>query len=250
MKNTAANPTENPTDNPGRPENKPDKKHGEPRMTKIDTGFLNRLGEAMNRHDLAEIKLETDELKLVLRRPAAFSKRTLIARGGGAFGPAPGHAGHAGAWEEAAYRGPGEATGGAHASIHAGHPIHPGYPARPGEIPRDAEKGPPGSGGRPGAEGQAPGHTTGQATAAEPPLEGEMVKSPIVGTAYLSSRPGAEPFISVGDKVTAEQTLLIVEAMKVMNNIGAPKSGTILKIFVADGQPVEYGQDLVLIDPS
>ena len=76
---------------------------------------------------------------------------------------------------------------------------------------------------------------------------GEAVKSPIVGTAYLSSEPGTNPFVEVGTAVKAGDTLLIVEAMKVMNPITAPSGGVVKKILVSDGQPVEFDQPLVVI---
>jgi|TARA_R100001244_G_scaffold6593_26_gene8259 acetyl-CoA carboxylase biotin carboxyl carrier protein len=72
-------------------------------------------------------------------------------------------------------------------------------------------------------------------------------KSPMVGTAYLAAEPGAENFISVGDKVAVGDTLLIVEAMKVMNPITAETSGTVKAILVENGQPIEYDQPLVVI---
>ena len=75
---------------------------------------------------------------------------------------------------------------------------------------------------------------------------GETVKSPMVGTAFMSPEPGAKPFIAVGEAVKAGDTLLIVEAMKVMNPITAPAGGTVKKIMVADGQPVEFDQPLVV----
>jgi len=78
-------------------------------------------------------------------------------------------------------------------------------------------------------------------------VSGHMVKSPMVGTAYLSAEPGSKPFIEVGKPVKAGDTLLIVEAMKVMNPITAPEGGTIKKIIVADAQPVEFDQPLVII---
>jgi acetyl-CoA carboxylase biotin carboxyl carrier protein len=87
-----------------------------------------------------------------------------------------------------------------------------------------------------------------QAAAPEQDLGGEAVKSPMVGTAYLSSEPGAKPFVSVGDSVKAGDTLLIVEAMKVMNPITAPNGGTVKKILVTDAQPVEFDQPLVVIE--
>lgn len=72
--------------------------------------------------------------------------------------------------------------------------------------------------------------------------------SPMVGTAYLAAEPGAAPFVTVGSKVTAGQTVLIIEAMKTMNHIPAQRAGTVTKILVDDGQPVEYGEPLVIIE--
>jgi acetyl-CoA carboxylase biotin carboxyl carrier protein len=76
---------------------------------------------------------------------------------------------------------------------------------------------------------------------------GNAVKSPMVGTAYMSAEPGAAPFIEVGKAVNAGDTLLIVEAMKVMNPITAPAGGVVKKVLVSDGQPVEFDQPLVVI---
>lgn len=76
----------------------------------------------------------------------------------------------------------------------------------------------------------------------------DAVKSPMVGTAYLSPEPGAANFVEIGKAVKAGDTLLIVEAMKVMNAIPSPKSGTIAKILVGNGEPVEFDQPLVVID--
>ena len=70
----------------------------------------------------------------------------------------------------------------------------------------------------------------------------------MVGTAYLAAEPGADPFIKVGDRVKKGQTLLIIEAMKVMNQIRAPRSGRIAHIFIEDSAPVEYGAPLMLIE--
>ena len=78
-------------------------------------------------------------------------------------------------------------------------------------------------------------------------LDGESVRSPMVGTAYLTAEPGADPFVKVGDVVKAGDTLLIVEAMKVMNPITAPRGGVIKQILVESGQPVEFDQPLVLL---
>ncbi len=74
------------------------------------------------------------------------------------------------------------------------------------------------------------------------------VKSPMVGTVYLAAEPGSKQFASVGDKVTAGQTLVIVEAMKVMNSIAAPRAGTVKAVLVENGQPVEYDQPLIVVE--
>ena len=75
-----------------------------------------------------------------------------------------------------------------------------------------------------------------------------VVPSPMVGTAYWSPEPGAKPFIEVGSKVSAGQTLLIIEAMKTMNQIPSPRAGTVTQLLVEDGQPVEFGEPLVIIE--
>ncbi|HKO73470.1 MAG TPA: acetyl-CoA carboxylase biotin carboxyl carrier protein [Bradyrhizobium sp.] len=75
-----------------------------------------------------------------------------------------------------------------------------------------------------------------------------VVPSPMVGTAYWASEPGAKPFIEVGSKVSIGQTLLIIEAMKTMNQIPSPRAGTVTQILVEDGQPVEFGEPLVIIE--
>jgi acetyl-CoA carboxylase biotin carboxyl carrier protein len=82
---------------------------------------------------------------------------------------------------------------------------------------------------------------------AEEEVSGHTVKSPMVGTAYLSAQPGAAAFVNVGDAVKAGDTLLIVEAMKVMNPITAPEGGIVKKLLVSDGQPVEFDQPLAVI---
>jgi acetyl-CoA carboxylase biotin carboxyl carrier protein len=74
------------------------------------------------------------------------------------------------------------------------------------------------------------------------------VPSPMVGTCYWSPEPGAKPFVEVGTKVSAGQTLLIIEAMKTMNQIPSPRAGTVTQILVEDGQPVEFGEPLMIIE--
>jgi acetyl-CoA carboxylase biotin carboxyl carrier protein len=92
------------------------------------------------------------------------------------------------------------------------------------------------------------------ATAAAPAAALDLAKhpgavpSPMVGTAYWSPEPGAKPFVEVGTKVSAGQTLLIIEAMKTMNQIPSPHAGTVTQILVEDGQPVEFGEPLMIIE--
>lgn len=86
------------------------------------------------------------------------------------------------------------------------------------------------------------------AEAAPAAAVGDKVKSPMVGTVYLSSQPGADTFVKVGQSVAEGQTLLIVEAMKTMNPIPSPRAGKIVEILVSDAQPVEFGEPLVIIE--
>lgn len=97
----------------------------------------------------------------------------------------------------------------------------------------------------------APAAAAAAAPAAEPAparARGDTVNSPMVGTVYLQPQPGADPFVKVGDTVTAGQTLFIVEAMKTMNPIPAPKGGRIVEILVSDAQPVEFNTPLAVIE--
>jgi acetyl-CoA carboxylase biotin carboxyl carrier protein len=85
-------------------------------------------------------------------------------------------------------------------------------------------------------------------TSNDPAKHPGAVPSPMVGTAYLAPSPGARPFVDIGQPVKAGDTLLIIEAMKTMNQIPATRSGTVTQILVEDGQPVEYGETLVIIE--
>ena len=85
-------------------------------------------------------------------------------------------------------------------------------------------------------------------TEKEVDVSGEAIKSPIVGTAYLSPEPGAKTFVSVGKKIKKGETLLIVEAMKTMNHVPCTKDGVVKKICVEDGQPVEFGQTIIILE--
>jgi acetyl-CoA carboxylase biotin carboxyl carrier protein len=82
----------------------------------------------------------------------------------------------------------------------------------------------------------------------EPAQHPGAVASPMVGTAYLGPAPGARPFVEVGSRVKAGETLIIIEAMKTMNQIPAPRAGTVLQVLIEDGQPVEYGEPLMIIE--
>jgi acetyl-CoA carboxylase biotin carboxyl carrier protein len=98
-----------------------------------------------------------------------------------------------------------------------------------------ASPGAPGGGAAPAGAGIAPDHPG-------------LVKSPMVGLAYLTEKPGEPPLVKVGDPVKEGQTLLLIEAMKVFNPIKAPKSGTVGKIFVKNEAPVEFGEPLLIIE--
>jgi acetyl-CoA carboxylase biotin carboxyl carrier protein len=83
---------------------------------------------------------------------------------------------------------------------------------------------------------------------ADPAKHPGLVSSPMVGTAYLGPEPGARPFVDVGTRVSVGETLLIVEAMKTMNHIPSPHAGTVIQVLVEDGQPVEFGEPLMIIE--
>jgi len=86
------------------------------------------------------------------------------------------------------------------------------------------------------------------ASKADPSRHPGVVTSPMVGTAYRSPEPGAKPFIDIGSKVNVGDTLLIIEAMKTMNQIPAPRSGTVTQILFEDTQPVEFGEPLIIVE--
>jgi len=95
---------------------------------------------------------------------------------------------------------------------------------------------------------EAPANPKSQVAPSEPAKHPGLVTSPMVGTAYRSPEPGAPPFVEVGGKVRAGETLLIIEAMKTMNHIPAPRAGTIVQILFEDRQPVEFGEALLIIE--
>ena len=98
------------------------------------------------------------------------------------------------------------------------------------------------------AESVAPTPVASTPLAVDPAQHPGVVASPMVGTAYLAPEPGARPFVEVGTVVKTGEPLMIIEAMKTMNQIPAPRPGTVIQILVDDGQPVEYGQPLMIIE--
>ena len=94
----------------------------------------------------------------------------------------------------------------------------------------------------------APGPAAPPPASDDPAQHPGCLTSPMVGTAYLSPEPGAQPFVALGAQVAAGQTVLIIEAMKTMNQIPAPRAGTLRRILIEDGTPVEYGAPLMIID--
>jgi len=115
-----------------------------------------------------------------------------------------------------------------------------------------AQKAPAANGHAPAAQSSPAAPSPAEAEIAAPATNGAAppgaLTSPIVGIAYLAAQPGTPPFVRVGDTVGAGETLLIIEAMKVMNQIKAPRAGRVARIFVADAEPVEYGAPLMLIE--
>ncbi len=95
-----------------------------------------------------------------------------------------------------------------------------------------------------------------ETTSSPPPVPGDAeqgvppgtIASPMVGTVYLANEPGAAPMVKIGDQVAEGQTLLIIEAMKVMNPLASPQSGKVTRIFVSDGQPVEFDEPLIVVE--
>jgi len=94
----------------------------------------------------------------------------------------------------------------------------------------------------------APAAAIAARTASDPAVHPGVVVSPMVGTAYRSAEPGAKPFVDIGSVVSVGDTLLVIEAMKTMNQIPAPRAGTVIQILVEDGQPVEFGEPLMIIE--
>jgi acetyl-CoA carboxylase biotin carboxyl carrier protein len=102
------------------------------------------------------------------------------------------------------------------------------------------------AGARGGVSAEAAPHV--EPGSADPAKHPGLVSSPMVGTAYLGPEPGARPFLEVGSRVAIGDTLVIVEAMKTMNHIPSPHAGTVIQVLIEDGQPVEFGEPLMIIE--
>ncbi len=126
------------------------------------------------------------------------------------------------------------------------YPANMVMPPPPGQYAMSAAPAAPSSAPPPAPESRPTGDETGAAREAED--EGHVVTSPMVGTFYAAPAPGASPFVQIGDRVKAGDTLCIVEAMKMMNPIEADVDGVIKSIRVQNGEPVEYGQVLFVLD--
>lgn len=120
------------------------------------------------------------------------------------------------------------------------------YVAHPAPVAYAAAPAAPAA--APAAAVSAPAAAPAAAASSDPSSHPGAVSSPMVGTCYLSPEPGAAAFISVGDQVKEGQTLLIIEAMKTMNHIPSPRAGTVKRILVEDGTPVEFGAPLLIIE--
>jgi acetyl-CoA carboxylase biotin carboxyl carrier protein len=118
----------------------------------------------------------------------------------------------------------------------------------PHAVPQQVYTVMPGAPGAPPPAG-APAAAAGGAAPAEPeaPAEGHVIRSPMVGTFYRSSAPGAKAFIEVGQQVKSGETLCIIEAMKLLNEIESDRDGTVKAILIENGQPVEYGEPLIIL---
>ncbi len=121
-------------------------------------------------------------------------------------------------------------------------------------APAMVQAGAPAQTAAPAPAPAAPAAAAAQSAAPRPDLPADpaqhpgAVTSPMVGTAYLASEPGASPFVTIGTQVSEGDTLMIIEAMKTMNHIPAPRAGTIKRILVSDGSPVEFGAPLMIIE--
>jgi len=98
------------------------------------------------------------------------------------------------------------------------------------------------------APASAPASPVVTETPADNPAAANAIKSPMVGTVYLASEPGAKPFVQVGDTVNLGYTRLLIEAMKTFNPVSAPNAGTVKHIYASDGQPVEFGEPLIVVE--
>ena len=175
----------------------------------VDLKFLNGLASLMTKHGIAELRIRDGEQEIDLSRDGASSP-----------------------WENPAPL----------VSSLQGQTFQNNY-----QTPQTDERAPvqPSSNASPANQAPTSQAPASQALASQPPAG--ALTSPMVGTVYLAPQPGAPRFVEVGQSVTQGQIVLLIEAMKVMNQIQAAQAGTVTEILVQDGQPVEYGQPLLVI---
>lgn len=184
--------------------------------SKIDLARVEQLAELLKKHGLGEIVIEDDQGKIAVKAPVSVGNQSVLPAlaGFGALGAMGAGVGM-------------QAMGG---TLH-----------NPGALP------PAGAAAGLGhASHSGPAEAAGAVKASGP--KGKIIKSPFVGTFYRSSSPGADPFVSVGSRVRKGQTLCIVEAMKLMNEIEADAEGVIKEILVENEQPVEFDQPLFVLE--
>ena len=237
----------------------------------MDLRKIKSLIDLVSESDISELEITENEGKVrIVKAPPAYAQATVpvavLSPTGypahtdegrhGVVYPGGLHPGglHPGGLHPGGLHAGGLHAGGLHAGgLHAGGP-HPGglhsgaaHPAMSLAPPLPASLLAPSAAPAPAAI-LTPQGVTGASAAAEAPEAAFVVKSPMVGTFYRASQPGAEPFVQVGSKVTESEVVCLIEAMKLLNEIEAGKAGMIKAVLVENGQPVEYGQPLFLID--
>ena len=222
----------------------------------MDLRKIKSLIDLVSESDISELEITENEGKVrIVKAPPAYAQATVPVAVLSPTGyPAHTDEGRHGVVYPGGLHAGGLHAGGLHAGgLHAGGP-HPGglhsgaaHPAMSLAPPLPASLLAPSAAPAPAAI-LTPQGVTGASAAAEAPEAAFVVKSPMVGTFYRASQPGAEPFVQVGSKVTESEVVCLIEAMKLLNEIEAGKAGMIKAVLVENGQPVEYGQPLFLID--
>jgi len=222
----------------------------------MDLRKIKSLIDLVSESDISELEITENEGKVrIVKAPPAYAQATVPV----AVLSPTGYPAHTDEGRHGVVYPGGLHPGGLHPGrLHPGglHPggLHPGglhsgavHPAMSLAPPLPASLLAPSAAPAPAAI-LTPQGVTGASAAAEAPEAAFVVKSPMVGTFYRASQPGAEPFVQVGSKVTESEVVCLIEAMKLLNEIEAGKAGMIKAVLVENGQPVEYGQPLFLID--